>query len=112
MGGAATICPGVGHCNAFPLADGTGFETFELAGPEWSWVLRILQGHQEDTGHRNLRAKGAGRRQHSRLAFVSIGGGTIVEAVLISNQPRRGHYTKRWKLQLAGGAGQLLAAGG
>ncbi|WP_263363820.1 hypothetical protein, partial [Halopseudomonas salina] len=56
----------------------------------------------------NRGAKGEASGQHSRLAFVSRGGGIIVELFFISNPQDVARY-QRWKLQLAEVLAELLA---
>lgn len=95
------------HCNAFHLPSATGVET--LSGPgDMELGLRLCKAISENLGIANRGAKGEASGQHSRLAFVSRGGGIIVELFFISNPSDLATY-QRWKLQLAEVLADLLA---
>lgn len=95
------------HTNAFHLPTATGVET--LSQPHSMELgLSICTAISETLGIANRGAKGEGSGQHSRLAFVSSGGGIIVELFFISNPDDLAKY-QRWKLQLAEVLADLLA---
>ena len=95
------------HCNAFSRPTATGVET--LSQPEHMELGRaICEAVSETLGIPNRGAKTEGSGQHSRLAFVSSGGGIIVELFFISNPDDVAKY-QRWKLQLAEVLADLLA---
>lgn len=95
------------HCNAFHTAAATGVET--LSQPHnMELGLSICRAISDTLGIANRGAKGEGSGQHSRLAFVSSGGGIIVELFFISNPDDVAKY-QRWKLQLAEVLAELLA---
>ena len=95
------------HCNAFHTPTATGVET--LSRPRnMELGLRVCRAIRETLGIANRGAKGEGSGQHSRLAFVSSGGGIIVELFFISNPSDLDKY-QRWKLQLAEVLADLLA---
>jgi N-acetylmuramoyl-L-alanine amidase len=72
------------HCNAFHDPSATGVET--LSADTDKPLGEALCEAISDTLHiANRGAKGEGSGQHSRLAFVSDGGGVIVELFFISN---------------------------
>lgn len=95
------------HCNAFHLPTATGVETLSWPG-QMELGLRLCKAISETLGIVNRGAKGEASGQHSRLAFVSSGGGMIVELFFISN-PRDVDIYQRWKLQLAEVLANLLA---
>ena len=95
------------HCNAFHTPKATGVET--LSRPSnMELGLSICRAISKTLGIANRGAKGEGSGQHSRLAFVSSGGGIIVELFFISNPDDVAKY-QRWKLQLAEVLADLLA---
>lgn len=95
------------HCNAFSRPTATGVET--LSQPHnMELGLSICAAISETLDIANRGAKGEGSGQHSRLAFVSSGGGIIVELFFISNPDDVAKY-QRWKLQLAEVLSDLLA---
>lgn len=95
------------HCNAFSRPTATGVET--LSQPHnMELGLSICKAISDTLGIVNRGAKGEGSGQHSRLAFVSSGGGIIVELFFISNLDDLDKY-QRWKLQLAEVLADLLA---
>lgn len=95
------------HCNAFIRPAATGVET--LSHPHRMELgLRICKAISDTLGIMNRGAKGEGSGQHSRLAFVSSGGGIIVELFFISNPSDVAIY-QLWKLQLAEVLADLLA---
>ena len=72
------------HCNSFSRPSATGVET--LSHPDDYPLGRALcQAISDTLGIANRGAKGEASGQHSRLAFVSTGGGIIVELFFISN---------------------------
>ena len=72
------------HCNAFSNPAATGVET--LSAPSDMPLGEALCEAISDTlGIANRGAKGESSGQHSRLGFVSTGGGVIVELFFISN---------------------------
>jgi len=72
------------HCNAFSRPSATGVET--LSDDESKPLGEALCAAISETlGIANRGAKGEASGQHSRLAFVSTGGGIIVELFFISN---------------------------
>ncbi|HIZ49565.1 MAG TPA: N-acetylmuramoyl-L-alanine amidase [Candidatus Pseudomonas excrementavium] len=95
------------HCNAFHTPTATGVETLSRQ-VNMELGLRICRAISETLGIANRGAKGEGSGQHSRLAFVSSGGGIIVELFFISNPSDVAIY-QRWKLQLAEVLADLLA---
>lgn len=95
------------HCNAFSMPTATGVET--LSRPHNMGLgLSICKAISDTLQISNRGAKGEGSGQHSRLAFVSSGGGIIVELFFISNPDDVDKY-QRWKLQLAEVLADLLA---
>jgi len=95
------------HCNAFHKPAATGVETLSWPG-DMDLGLRLCKTISETLGINNRGAKGEASGQHSRLAFVSRGGGIIVELFFISNLDDVAKY-QRWKLQLAEVLADLLA---
>lgn len=95
------------HCNAFHLPAATGVETLSWPG-NMELGLRLCKAISETLGIANRGAKGEASGQHSRLAFVSRGGGIIVELFFISNPHDVATY-QRWKPQLAEVLADLLA---
>lgn len=72
------------HCNAFSNPAATGVET--LSGTANADLgERICTAVSDCLGIANRGAKSEGSGQHSRLAFVSTGGGIIVELFFITN---------------------------
>ena len=72
------------HCNAFHAPTATGVETLS-ADSDKPLGEAICEAISDTLGIANRGAKGEGSGQHSRLAFVSGGGGVIVELFFISN---------------------------
>ena len=95
------------HCNAFHAPTATGVETLSWPG-NMELGLRVCKAISKTLGIANRRAKGEASGQHSRLAFVSRGGGIIVELFFISNPGDLAAY-QRWKRQLAELLADLLA---
>jgi len=95
------------HCNAFHKPTATGVETLSWPG-NMELGLRVCKAISETLGIANRGAKGEASGQHSRLAFVSRGGGIIVELFFISNPGDLAAY-QRWKQQLAEVLADLLA---
>lgn len=96
------------HCNAFHKSTATGVETLSWPG-DMELGLRMCKAISTTLGINNRGAKGEASGQHSRLAFVSLGGGIIVELFFISNPADVAAY-QRWKLQLAEVLADLLAS--
>jgi len=72
------------HCNAAASASATGVET--LSHPDdYPLGQALCEAISDTLGIANRGAKGEASGQHSRLAFVSTGGGIIVELFFISN---------------------------
>ena len=72
------------HCNAFSDPRATGVET--LQGPQRQELgEEICKALAEALGLRSRGAKPETSGQHSRLGFISSGGGVIVELFFISN---------------------------
>jgi len=95
------------HCNAFHAPTATGVET--LGWPTNTDLgRRVCNAISETLGITNRGAKSEASGQHSRLAFVSRGGGIIVELFFISNPGDLAAY-QRWKQQLAELLADLLA---
>lgn len=95
------------HCNAFHKPTATGVETLSWPG-QMELGLRFCKVISEMLGINSRGAKGEASGQHSRLAFVSRGGGIIVELFFITNPSDLAAY-QRWKLQLAEVLADLLA---
>ena len=95
------------HCNAFHKPTATGVETLGWPG-HVEFGHRLCSAISETLGIANRGAKGESSGQHSRLVFVSRGGGIIVELFFISNPGDLAAY-QRWKLQLAEMLADLLA---
>ncbi len=96
------------HCNAFHKPTATGVETLGWPGHA-EFGQRICNAVSQTLGIANRGAKGEASGQHSRLAFVSRGGGVIVELFFISNPDDLAAY-QRWKMQLAEVLADLLAS--
>lgn len=84
------------HCNAASAASATGVET--LSAPKDMYLgSRICTVLAEVWGIRNRGAKPENSGQHHRLAFVSTGGGIIVELFFLTNaNDLRAYDTKKW----------------
>ena len=95
------------HCNAFRKPTATGVETLSWPG-DMELGLRLCKAISTTLGISNRGAKGEASGQHSRLAFVSRGGGIIVELFFITNPADLAAY-QRWKLQLAEVLAEVLA---
>ena len=72
------------HCNAFSNPAATGVETLSAAH-SYPLGKELCEAISDTLGIANRGAKGEGSGQHSRLGFVSRGGGIIVELFFISN---------------------------
>lgn len=70
------------HCNAFSNPAATGVETL---GGDMALGEALCEAISDTLGIANRGAKGEASGQHSRLGFVSRGGGIIVELFFISN---------------------------
>lgn len=94
------------HCNAFSNPAATGVET--LSHPDDMPLGAALCEAISDTlGIANRGAKAEGSGQHSRLGFVSRGGGIIVELFFISNPDDVAAYYRR-KTALAQAVARVL----
>lgn len=78
------------HCNAFN-SQATGVETLS-AGAHYPLGNRLCEAIADTLGIPNRGAKGEGSGQHSRLAFISQGGGIIVELFFIDNKSDLAKY--------------------
>lgn len=72
------------HCNAFSDPRATGVETLS-ALDDMPLGAALCEAISDTMDIPNRGAKGEGSGQHSRLGFVSKGGGIIVELFFISN---------------------------
>jgi len=72
------------HCNAFHKPSATGVETLS-SGWQPEFDAALCDCISRTLGIANRGAKGEGSGQHSRLAFVSKGHGTIIELFFITN---------------------------
>lgn len=94
------------HCNAFSDPSATGVET--LSNNDDKQLGEALCEAVSDTlGIANRGAKGEASGQHSRLGFVSRGGGIIVELFFITNKQDMSAYY-RHKTALAQAAARVL----
>ena len=72
------------HCNSFHKPSATGVET--LCSPQDSTLAgKLSNAISKATGLFNRGVKGESSGQHSRLGFISKGGGIIVELFFLSN---------------------------
>lgn len=72
------------HCNSFHKPSATGVET--LCHPKDAALAgKLSNAISEATGLFNRGVKGESSGQHSRLGFISKGGGIIVELFFLSN---------------------------
>ena len=72
------------HCNSFHKPSATGAEV--LCHPKDATLAgKLVNAISEATGLFNRGVKGEGSGQHSRLGFISKGGGLIVELFFLSN---------------------------
>ncbi len=82
------------HCNAFRDPRATGVEV--LCGPEDSaFSERLSHAIALELGIEDRGAKPEGAGQHSRLGFISKGGGIIVELFFLTNIKDLNSYLKR-----------------
>lgn len=72
------------HCNAFSSPAATGVETLSSTASA-ALGEKLCAAVSDCLGIADRGAKSEGSGQHSRLAFVSTGGGIIVELFFISN---------------------------
>lgn len=94
------------HCNAASSASATGVET--LSHPDDYPFGKVLCEAVSDTlGIANRGAKSEVSGQHSRLGFVSRGGGIIVELFFITNKQDMAAYY-RHKTALAQAVARVL----
>lgn len=85
------------HCNAASPA-ATGVETLSKRG-QFPFAGRICTAISDTLGIRNRGSKPENSGQHSRLAFVSDGGGLILELFFISSpDDLRAYYHNRQAL--------------
>lgn len=83
------------HCNSAASSTATGVET--LSKPEdYPLGDRLCEAVSKSLGISNRGAKPEGSGAHSRLAFVSDGGGIILEIFFISNpDDMRAYYNNQ-----------------
>lgn len=94
------------HCNAFSDPAATGVET--LSHPDdYPLGEALCEAISDTLGIANRGAKGEASGQHSRLGFVSRGGGIIVELFFISNPKDIAAYY-RHKAALAQAVARVL----
>lgn len=79
------------HCNAFTNPAATGVETLSRR-EHYPLAESICKAVSDTLGIPNRGAKGESSGQHSRLAFVSQGGGIIVELFFITNKSDLAKY--------------------
>jgi N-acetylmuramoyl-L-alanine amidase len=79
------------HCNAAASAAATGVETLSHSH-HYPLGNAICQAVSDTLGIANRGAKGEASGQHSRLAFISQGGGIIVELFFITNKSDLAKY--------------------
>lgn len=91
------------HCNAAANPAATGVETLSH-GHHYPLGNVLCRAIADTLGIANRSAKGEGSGQHSRLAFISQGGGLIVELFFLSN--------KRDLAKYIANRGRLVAAVG
>lgn len=94
------------HCNASDNDSATGVET--LSHPDdYPLGEALCEAISDTLGIANRGAKGESSGQHSRLGFVSRGGGIIVELFFISNKADMAAYY-RHKTALAQAVARVL----
>lgn len=96
------------HCNAFSDPAATGVETLSGNGNR-SLGKTLCNAIANVTGIANRGEKGEGSGQHSRLAFVSDGGGIIVELFFITNPDDVQRYMSHLD-ECVAAVGQVLIA--
>lgn len=79
------------HLNAFTNPAATGVETLSH-GRHYPLGNALCRAIADTLGIANRGAKGEGSGQHSRLAFISQGGGIIVELFFITNKSDLARY--------------------
>lgn len=94
------------HCNAFTGPTATGVETLS-ARDHYPLGNAICQAISETLGIDNRGAKGETSGQHSRLGFISRGGGIIVELFFITNRSDLTRYLDA-RQRLAATIGDVL----
>ena len=72
------------HCNSFHKPSATGVEAL-CAPKDAALAGKLAKAISEATGLFNRGVKGESSGQHSRLGFISKGGGIIVELFFLSN---------------------------
>lgn len=89
------------HCNAASDPSATGVET--LSHPDdYPLGEALCEAISDTLDIDNRGAKGEGSGQHSRLAFVSTGGGIIVELFFLTNpNDMRAYYHSKRELAQA-----------
>lgn len=73
------------HCNAAGSPAATGVETLS-AGHHYTLGNALCQSIADALGIANRGAKGEASGQHSRLAYISQGGGILVELFFLTNK--------------------------
>lgn len=96
------------HCNAFSSPSATGVETL-CADPANKLSIELCATTARVLGIRNRGAKPEYSGQHSRLAFVSTGGGIVHELFFITNPSDMAAYQLH-KQALAEEIAELLAS--
>lgn len=96
------------HCNAFSSPSATGVETL-CADPTNRVSIDLCATTAQVLSIRNRGAKAEYSGQHSRLAFVSSGGGIILELFFITNPSDMSAYQLH-KRTLAKEIAELLAS--
>jgi len=81
------------HCNAFSSPSATGVETLS-ARKHYPFGEALCEAVSDTLGIANRGAKGEASGQHSRLAFISRGGGVILELFFISNPDDVARYQR------------------
>lgn len=94
------------HCNAFSDPAATGVET--LSHPDdYPLGAALCEAISDTLGIANRGTKGEASGQHSRLGFISTGGGIIVELFFITNPDDLAAYY-RHKAALAQAIARVL----
>lgn len=94
------------HCNAFTSPAATGVETLS-ARDHYPLGNAICRAVSQTLDINNRGAKGEASGQHSRLGFISRGGGIIVELFFISNRSDLTRYLDA-RQRLATAIGDVL----
>tara|TARA_Y100000593_G_scaffold45242_1_gene86095 strand:- start:2639 stop:3214 length:576 start_codon:yes stop_codon:yes gene_type:complete len=89
------------HCNAFSDPSATGVETLSDA-EDYPLGEALCEAIADTMAIANRGAKGEASGQHSRLGFISSGGGIIIELFFISNPgDMRSYYQHKTALAQA-----------